>query len=117
MEPIEEKLADDVHTLQAMQPSRLHRPHGEKEKGAIWEETLGCLSAVAQQRMWIQLQKKWLHLEHISIASEETRVPLAEQATDFDAVDTHSRTIMADTHRQPDVLEACSVAGREGEER
>ena len=115
VEQTEEKLADDVHTLQAMQPSRFHRLHREKEKGAIWEETLGCLSVVTQQRMWIQRQKERLRLEHISIGSGDPRVPLAEQAADFDAMDTDSRRILADASRQPDVLEACTAPGHGGE--
>ncbi|KAH7817501.1 dynein haevy chain 5, inner dynein arm 1 alpha [Monocercomonoides exilis] len=111
VDQIEEKLEDHVQSLQAMQASRYYRPH--REKGAVWEKNLGCISAVTTQ--WIAVQKKWLYLENIFIGSEDIRTRMPEQAKDFDAMDRDFRKIMTDTYRQPNVLEACSVPGRESQ--
>ena len=54
-----------------------------------------------------------MYLESIFIGSEDIRQQLPKEAKDFDAIDAQWIKIMNETQRNPNVLEACSVDGRQ----
>ncbi len=60
------------------------------------------------------VQRKWMYLESIFIGSDDIRNQLPQEAKRFDTIDKAWLKIMADTAKNTNVLEACSIDGRCG---
>lgn len=58
------------------------------------------------------VQRKWMYLESIFIGSDDIRNQLPQEAKRFDTIDKAWLKIMADTAKNTNVLEACSIEGR-----
>jgi dynein heavy chain len=58
------------------------------------------------------VQRKWMYLESIFIGSDDIRNQLPQEAKRFDTIDKAWLKIMADTAKNTNVLEACSIDGR-----
>jgi dynein heavy chain len=65
-------------------------------------------------QVWLLVQRRWMYLESIFVVSDDIRLQLPQEAKRFDGVDKSWLRIMADTAKNPNVLEACSADGRCG---
>ena len=62
--------------------------------------------------VWMKVQSKWMYLEAIFVGSEDIRLQLPEEAKRFDRIHAAFKKVMADTARNPNVLDACTADGR-----
>ncbi|XP_026670097.1 dynein heavy chain 10, axonemal [Ceratina calcarata] len=77
-----------------------------------WEITMHMISEVLE--LWVQLQKRWLYLEGIFVGGD-IRMQLPDEAKKFDEIDKSFRKIMVDTSKRLNVLECCTIKGRQEE--
>jgi dynein heavy chain len=63
-------------------------------------------------QVWMLVQRKWMYLESIFIGSDDIRNQLPQEAKRFDTIDKTWLKIMADTAKNTNVLDACSIDGR-----
>lgn len=75
-----------------------------------WESKLSHVGEAIDA--WMGVQRKWMYLESIFVGSDDIRQQLPEEAKRFDGVDKTWRKIMADTARNPNVVDACTTEGR-----
>ena len=82
-----------------------------KEQLIKWQKILKTVDSVIA--IWIKVQKAWMRLEPIFLASEDIRAQLPEDTKRFEKVDIDWKALMADAVEEPGVV-ACSCAeGRE----
>ena len=62
--------------------------------------------------VWMKVQAKWMYLEAIFIGSEDIRLQLPEEAKRFDRIHNAFKKTMAEAHKNPNVLDCCTVDGR-----
>ncbi|NXF13134.1 DYH17 protein, partial [Smithornis capensis] len=68
-----------------------------------WQHKLSTADTVIST--WLEVQRKWGHLETIFIASEDTRSQLPEESKKFDVIDEDFRELMTDAVKTPNVIE------------
>ncbi|KAK3269901.1 Dynein heavy chain cytoplasmic, partial [Cymbomonas tetramitiformis] len=101
-------LEDMGLNLQSMMASRFVKPFLDDVRK--WE---GRLSLIAETiEVWMLVQRKWMYLESIFIGSDDIRHQLPQEAKRFDGIDKNWKKIMADTAKNPNILEACSQDSR-----
>ncbi|GBG66223.1 hypothetical protein CBR_g57826 [Chara braunii] len=101
-------LEDMGLNMQSMTASRYVKPFLDEVRR--WEGKLSLIGEVIDA--WMQVQRKWMYLESIFVGSDDIRNQLPEEAKRFDVIDKNWKKIMADTARNPNILEACSVESR-----
>lgn len=101
-------LEDAALNLQSMLASRFVKPFADDVRG--WESKLSHVGETIDA--WMGVQRKWMYLESIFVGSDDIRQQLPEEAKRFDGVDKAWRKIMADTARNPNVVDACTAEGR-----
>ncbi|EDO35852.1 predicted protein [Nematostella vectensis] len=100
-------LDDNAMNLQSMSASRFVGPFLETVNK--WEKSLSHIGEVVE--VWMVVQRKWMYLESIFIGGD-IRAQLPEEARKFDDIDKTFKKIMADTAKNPKVLEACHAPNR-----
>lgn len=101
-------LEDQGLNLQSMMASRFVKPFLEQVRA--WEGRLSLIGEVSG--VWVGVQRRWQYLESIFVGSDDIRHQLPEEAKRFDGIDKAWKKIMADTAKNPNVLDACAVEGR-----
>ena len=101
-------LDDMALTLQSMMSSRYAKPFIDDVRA--WEAKLSLISEVIE--VWNEVQRKWMYLESIFIGSDDIRHQLPEEAKRFDRIEKHWQMLMADTNKNSNILDACSVKDR-----
>ena len=61
---------------------------------------------------YLQVQRKWMYLESIFVGSDDIRHQLPEEAKRFDNIDRIWKKIMAETAKNPIILDACTTPDR-----
>uniref|UniRef100_A0A8C9NDF6 Dynein axonemal heavy chain 17 n=1 Tax=Serinus canaria TaxID=9135 RepID=A0A8C9NDF6_SERCA len=79
------------------------------QRAQDWQQKLSTTDTVIN--IWLEVQRKWSHLETIFIASEDTRSQLPEESKKFDTIDEDFRDLMADAVRTPNVIECTNKPG------
>ncbi|KAK9825454.1 hypothetical protein WJX81_002895 [Elliptochloris bilobata] len=102
-------LLEDVSlNLQSMLSSRFVRPFVDEVRA--WELRLGRVGEALA--IWLSVQRRWMYLEAIFSSSDDLRQQLPQEAKRFDSIDSAWKKVMAETARNPVVLEACGAEGR-----
>eukprot|EP00899_Mesostigma_viride_P018540 jgi/Mesvir1/26688/Mv20468-RA.1 len=101
-------LEDMALNLQSMMASRYVKAFLDEVRK--WEGKLSLIAEVTE--VWMLVQRKWMYLESIFVGSDDIRLQLPEEAKRFDRIDKAWKKIMADTAKNTNVLDACSVDGR-----
>nr|AML30863.1 axonemal inner arm dynein heavy chain 7 [Marsilea vestita] len=107
-EPIVLLLEDMSLNLQSMTNSRYVRAFLDDVN--FWERKLSLMGEVID--IWMQVQRKWMYLESIFIGSDDIRHQLPEEAKRFDNIDRLWKKIMAETAKNPVILDACTAPDR-----
>jgi dynein heavy chain len=92
-------LEDNQVTLQTMMGSRYVT--GVKHDVEKWEKKLSLLSETLDE--WVTCQKNWMYLETIFCA-EDIQKQLPAETTKFQIVDKTWKSILLNTHQQPNVI-------------
>lgn len=103
-----QNLEDNSMNLGSMSASRFVAPFVNDVRK--WEKSLSLISEVIE--VWLIVQRKWVYLESIFMGSDDIRMQLPEEAKRFDIIDKNWTKIMNETHKNTNVLDACSVEGR-----
>jgi dynein heavy chain len=99
------ELEDNMLNLQAMSASRYVAAFASEVRD--WESKLNVVNECID--IWFTVQRKWMYLESIFIGAEDIRLQLPEEAKSFDKIDKAFITMMADTHKEPNVVRACNA--------
>jgi dynein heavy chain, axonemal len=59
------------------------------------------------------VQRKWVQLEPIFLASEDIRAQLPDDTRRFEQIDGAFKEMMREAQAEPGVVEACTYEGRE----
>jgi dynein heavy chain len=102
------ELEDNMLNLQAMSASRFVASFADVVRE--WERKLNLVNECID--IWFVVQRKWQYLESIFIGAEDIRLQLPEEAKAFDTIDKTFRKTMEETHKEPNVVEACNHEGR-----
>merc|ERR1719326_1525948 len=94
--------------LSSMLSSRFAAPFIEELQK--WEKQMSLISEVIE--VWMKVQSKWMYLEAIFVGSEDIRLQLPEEAKRFDRIHGAFKKVMAETFKNPNVLDACTAEGR-----
>ena len=105
---IQQTLEDQMMNLSSMMSSRFVTPFLDLTHK--WEKLMSTISEVIE--VWMKVQAKWMYLEAIFIGSEDIRLQLPEEAKRFDRIHAAFKKIMADTAKNPNVLDTCTAEGR-----
>ena len=92
--------------LSSMMSSASSRRSSTTQK---WEKQ-STISEVIE--VWMKVQSKWMYLEAIFVGSEDIRPQLPEEAKRFDRIHNAFKKVMAETFKNPNVLDACTADGR-----
>ncbi|MCO5597847.1 hypothetical protein L7F22_051931 [Adiantum nelumboides] len=101
-------LEDMALNLQSMTNSRYVRAFLDDVN--FWEKKLSLMGEVID--IWMQVQRKWMYLESIFVGSDDIRHQLPEEAKRFDNIDRLWKKIMAETAKNPVILDACTAPDR-----
>jgi len=82
-----------------------------KESLIKWQKTLKTIDQVLV--LWVKVQKNWMRLEPIFLASEDIRAQLPEDTKRFEKVDAEWKALMADASDDPSVVAATNTEGRD----
>ena len=107
-EELVQTLEDQMMNLSSMMSSRFVAPFLDLTQK--WEKLMSNISETIE--VWMKVQSKWMYLEAIFIGAEDIRQQLPEEAKRFDRIHAAFKKIMADTQKNPNVLDACSAEGR-----
>ena len=76
---------------------------------SAWQKTLCLVDQVITT--WFDVQRTWSYLESIFIGSEDIRKQLPEDSDRFDKIDTEFKSLMKETSKTKNVIDATSVPG------
>ena len=82
-----------------------------KEKVLHWQKTLKTVDSVIQ--IWVKVQRNWMRLEPIFLASEDIRSQLPDDTKRFEKIDIEWKDMMREASEEPGVVQACTFEGRE----
>lgn len=82
-----------------------------KEKVLHWQKTLKTVDSVIQ--IWVKVQRNWMRLEPIFLASEDIRQQLPDDTKRFEKIDNEWKDMMREAAEEPGVVQACTFEGRE----
>lgn len=82
-----------------------------KEKVLHWQKTLKTVDSVIQ--IWVKVQRNWMRLEPIFLASEDIRSQLPDDTKRFEKIDLEWKDMMREAAEDPLVINACVFEGRE----
>lgn len=101
----------DIHSMDIMTFNADKNSAVFKTQLMQWQKTLKTVDAVIQ--LWVKVQKNWMRLEPIFLASEDIRAQLPEYTKRFEKVDIDWKALMADASEDPGVVVATNTEGRE----
>ena len=96
----------DLMTMNASKDSEEFKPQLLK-----WQKTLKTIDQVLT--LWVKVQKQWMRLEPIFLASEDIRAQLPEDTKRFEKVDAEWKGLMGDANDDPGVVNATNTEGRD----
>jgi dynein heavy chain len=82
-----------------------------KEDLLKWQKTLKTIDQVLV--LWVKVQKNWMRLEPIFLASEDIRAQLPEDTKCFEKVDAEWKGLMGDASEDCAVVAATNAEGRD----
>ena len=82
-----------------------------KERTIHWQKNLKQVEQVIT--IWQKVQRKWVQLEPIFLASEDIRAQLPDDTRRFEQIDGSFKEMMREAQAEPGVIEACTYEGRE----
>ena len=82
-----------------------------KEDLLKWQKTLKTIDQVLV--LWVKVQKNWMRLEPIFLASEDIRAQLPEDTKCFEKVDAEWKGLMGDASEDSAVVNATNAEGRD----
>ena len=82
-----------------------------KERAIHWQKNLKQVEQVITK--WTKVQRKWVQLEPIFLASEDIRAQLPDDTRRFEQIDGAFKEMMREAQAEPGVIEACTYEGRE----
>ena len=97
-------LEDDQVAISTMKASKFY--HVFKENLDLWDHNLSHASEVVE--MMLTVQRQWMYLESIFMASEDIRKQLPTEAVLFDEVNTTWKRVMGVGFRDPNCLRVCA---------
>lgn len=81
-----------------------------KEEVSLWREKLKIVENVTED--WVKVQRNWMRLEPIFLASADIRGQLPDDTKKFESVDAAFKDMMREAKEEPNVVNACTVEGR-----
>jgi dynein heavy chain len=100
----------DMQSMEIMTMNADKNSEVFKDKLMKWQKTLKTVDEVIQT--WVKVQKNWMRLEPIFLASEDIRAQLPEYTKRFEKVDIDWKALMADASEDPGVVAATNQDGR-----
>jgi len=76
-----------------------------------WQSTLGTVEDVL--KVWVNVSRSWAALESIFLASADIRSQLPDDTKRFEGLDSEFKELMKDAITEPNVINVCSVDGRQ----
>lgn len=73
-----------------------------KEKVLHWQKTLKTVDSVIQ--IWVKVQRNWMRLEPIFLASEDIRQQLPDDTKRFEKIDNEWKDMMREAAEEPGVV-------------
>ena len=82
-----------------------------KDRVLAWQSTLGSVEDVI--KVWTNVSRAWASLESIFLASADIRSQLPDDTKRFEGLDSEFKELMKDAVNEPNVINVCSVDGRQ----
>lgn len=101
----------DLQSMDLMSMNASKDSEEFKEQLLKWQKTLKTIDQVLV--LWVKVQKNWMRLEPIFLASEDIRAQLPEDTKRFEKVDAEWKALMADGSDDPGVVAATNTEGRD----
>lgn len=106
-EELSQVLEDDTVNISTMKSSKFY--HSFKDGIDFWEETLSLVSEVLESVLTIQ--RKWMYLESIFMASEDIRRQLPAESSLFIEVNDSFKLELERMYLDPNATRACKKEG------
>jgi dynein heavy chain len=99
---------NDQVAVSTMKASRFYAAF----KGSIdkWEHILSHISKVIE--VLLTVQRQWMYLESIFMASEDIRKQLPTEAIIFEDMNNKFKNVMSAVHKDPNAERSCTEKGR-----
>lgn len=101
------QLEDNQVSVSTMKASRFYQAF--KEKIDHWENSLSHISEVIE--LTLTVQRQWMYLESIFMASEDIRKQLPKESMLFDEVNATYIRFTKAMYRDPNAMRACNTPG------
>jgi len=82
-----------------------------KDKVLLWQKNMKTVDSVIV--IWLKVQRQWMRLEPIFLASEDIRQQLPDDTKRFEKIDQDWKAMMTEANDEPGVIDACTYEGRE----
>ena len=102
VEDLTAQLEDNQVTISTIKASRFYKSF--KKQIDYWESTLSLVSEVME--MLLTVQRQWMYLESIFMASEDIQKQLPNESRMFDEINTTYKIITEKMHDDPNALKA-----------
>jgi dynein heavy chain len=107
VEDLTAQLEDNQVTVSTMKASRFYKAF--QKQIDYWENTLSLISEVVE--MLLTVQRQWMYLESIFMASEDIQKQLPNESKMFDEINTTYKIITERINDRPNALKACQHEG------
>jgi dynein heavy chain len=101
----------DIQSMDLMTMNASKDSEEFKEPLQKWQKILKTIDQVLV--LWVKVQKNWMRLEPIFLASEDIRAQLPEDTKRFEKVDAEWKGLMADAVEDAAVVAATNTDGRD----
>ena len=101
----------DIQSMDLMTMNASKDSEEFKDSLLKWQKTLKTIDQVLV--LWVKVQKNWMRLEPIFLASEDIRAQLPEDTKRFEKVDAEWKGLMADACEDCAVVAATNTEGRD----
>ena len=101
----------DIQSMDLMTMNASKDSEEFKDSLLKWQKTLKTIDQVLV--LWVKVQKNWMRLEPIFLASEDIRAQLPEDTKRFEKVDAEWKGLMADACEDAAVVAATNTEGRD----
>jgi dynein heavy chain len=107
VEDLMTQLEDNQVTVSTMKASRFYSSF--RKQIDYWEHSLSHISEVIE--LMLTVQRQWMYLESIFMASEDIQKQLPNEAKMFDEINTTYKIYTERIFKNPNALEACRYEG------
>jgi dynein heavy chain len=96
-------LEDQLSNLQTVASSKYAGAFASRIRN--WERALNLITECID--VWLQVQKKWMHLEEIFVGNEDIKQQLKDESKKFEKNNAAFKKIMEHTYKTPNIYACC----------